>query len=605
MKPLDLSQEAPWKQRFRAASIMWAQTAKNNPAQGIVCTVENGLYQLHSWEIETGRLTPLTDSETGTFFGAIASDGSHLYYLKDQTGNELGHMVRQAVTGGEAEDLTPDWPPYASLSFDESHNGALLGFMAAGAGGFQANVIEKEADGRLGSPRLLWQSAALSFGPLLSYDGETAVIATTEQSGKNEYSLIALNTRTGDKLAEFAVANANISAACFAPRAGDNRVLGTSNESGYARPLIWDPLTNAKTMIPLPHIEGEIQAWDWADDKLLFSCLNKAEFQLYIYNLASEQLFSLDRHPGGTIGGFFGGQFTPEGDVLVDWTDATRPRCLIVLDGQTGEIKETVLTAAEVPASRPWQSISFATVDGTEIQGWLGLPEGNGPFPTILHMHGGPTAVMTEMFAPGSQSWLDHGFAFLSINYRGSITFGKAFEEVIWGNLGHAELEDMAAAQTWLVSNGIAMPDSILLAGGSYGGYLTLFGLGRRPDLWAGGMADVAVADWHLMYEDQSEILRGYQRALFQGTPEEKGEAYTASSPITYAADVAAPLLVIQGKNDSRCPSRQFEAYAHKMAALGKDIQVEWFDAGHISMSIEEQIRHQELRLRFAYRVLG
>ncbi len=163
----------------------------------------------------------------------------------------------------------------------------------------------------------------------------------------------------------------------------------------------------------------------------------------------------------------------------------------------------------------------------------------------------------------------------------------------------------MAAAYQWLVDNKIAIPDSVLLTGGSYGGYLTLQAIGRRPELWAGGMAEVAIADWAMMYEDQAETLRGYQRALFGGTPDETVEATRIASPITYAEQIKAPILVIQGANDTRCPARQMHAYEDKLKSLGKSIQVHWFDAGHGSRAMEQQIQHQELMMRFAYQVLG
>ena len=82
-------------------------------------------------------------------------------------------------------------------------------------------------------------------------------------------------------------------------------------------------------------------------------------------------------------------------------------------------------------------------------------------------------------------------------------------------------------------------------------------------------------------------------------------ELYRIASPITYAEQVRAPILVIQGRNDTRCTPRQMEVYETKMKELGKSIEVYWFDAGHGTSSVEEQIRHQELMLGFVYRVLG
>ena len=232
--------------------------------------------------------------------------------------------------------------------------------------------------------------------------------------------------------------------------------------------------------------------------------------------------------------------------------------------------------------------------------------QAEGPFPTILYTHGGPESVQTEEFSPEAQAWLDHGFAWLSINYRGSTTFGRAFQQQIWGNLGHWELEDMVAARDWLVREGIANPDQIFPSGWSYGGYLTLLALGRRPELWAGGMAGVAIADWAMLYEDSSETLKGYCSAMFGGTPAEKPEQYAASSPIADVEQVRAPLLIIQGRNDTRTPARPVEVYAERLRALGRRST----SSGSTPVTSAASpiptwaIAHQERMLRFAQAVL-
>jgi dipeptidyl aminopeptidase/acylaminoacyl peptidase len=81
-------------------------------------------------------------------------------------------------------------------------------------------------------------------------------------------------------------------------------------------------------------------------------------------------------------------------------------------------------------------------------------------------------------------------------------------------------------------------------------------------------------------------------------------EQYRASSLMTYAEQVSAPLLVIQGRNDLRCPPRQMERYAEKMQALGKPFEIDWFDAGHAGETREQSIAFQERMPGFAYRIL-
>jgi len=165
-------------------------------------------------------------------------------------------------------------------------------------------------------------------------------------------------------------------------------------------------------------------------------------------------------------------------------------------------------------------------------------------------------------------------------------------------------LEDLVAARAYLVEQGYAIPEAVFLVGESYGGFMTLFALGRRPELWAGGMPMVAIADFALAYEDSSDALKSFFAGLFGGTPAQKPEAYVASSPVTYAENVRAPIYIMQGKHDTRTPPRQIELYEAKLKALGKPIEVEWFDAGHTGLSAELWIHFQERMMTFAQQIL-
>jgi dipeptidyl aminopeptidase/acylaminoacyl peptidase len=597
LKELNLREDAPWKQRYRAPVVMWSAVASMNPEHGLVCTNKDGIYQLYAWDVQTGALRQLTDKAVGIVSGVISADGNWVYYLDDAEGNEIGHYVRIPFTGGAAEDITPDMPAYASFYITESHSGNFIGFHAANQNGFQSYVLDKT-----GKQLFSYSNEVLSAGPNLSYDGSIAIIQTTEKSRSNDFNLEAYDVATGQLLGElWDGMGTSVDTVGFIPRAGDERYLGTTNKSGFSRPVIWQPRTGERRDIELPELKGEVYPWDWSEDGryLLLEEVVQATHHIHLYDLEADKLITLN-HPQGAFGfGYFMGD-----SIFVNYEDSAQPSRLVELDRQTGALKRTILQAGEPPTGRKWQSITFDS-NGTPIQAWLVTPEGNAPFPTIVHTHGGPTAVMTERFHAESQAWVDHGFAFLSINYHGSTTFGKEFEASIRGNLGDLEVEDIAAGVQWLIDNNIAVPDMVLKTGRSYGGYLTLQSLGKKPHLWAGGMAVVAIADWALMYEDQAETLRGYQRALFGGTPDELPEQTKKSSPITYAENIKVDLLVIQGRNDTRCPSRQMEAYETRLRELKKPIEVHWYEAGHSSRVTEEQIHHQELMLRFAYRVLG
>ena len=181
----------------------------------------------------------------------------------------------------------------------------------------------------------------------------------------------------------------------------------------------------------------------------------------------------------------------------------------------------------------------------------------------------------------------------MSLNYRGSTTFGRAFKEAIWGRIGRAR----GAPTSWPPGGiswrpGIADPDLVFLTGWSYGGYITLQAMGVAPGLWAAGLAGIAVADWVSQYDDENELLRAYDRALFGGPPTERMDAYLQASPLTYADRVDAPVLIIQGRHDTRCPARQVELYEARLRALDKPVEVIWFDAGHLGGDVERDIAH-------------
>src|SRR5262245_58167065 len=579
------------------------QVAAGAPTRGLVTSNVSGTFQLHAWDVAHSRLRPLTTRPTGVGSSLLGPDGRFVYYHDDANGNEIGHFVRIPFEGRTPVSITPGLSPYPTFGLSVSGIGNRLGFVTASEGGYHLYVIEVDADGTLGQPQRIHSGRQVLLGPVFSHDGAIAVVAVSAGAGSFQFGLVAQDAATGRTIAELADADSRLGAVAFAPRPGDARLVAWSNRTGVGRPLVWDVARGSRADIALDRLEGEIYPADWSREstQLLLVQFARAVQRLHVYDVTAGTSTPLN-HPNGTYGDVC---FGLEGAIHALWEDSTHPPQLIALDAATGAPTRTLLPGADVASCRPWRSVSFASTDGQHIQGWLATPGSAGPFPTILHLHGGPEFAMTEVFGPASQTWLDHGFAFLSINYRGSTTFGRAFLEQIWGNVGRLEVEDMVAARAWLVEQGIADPARVFATGWSYGGFLTLVARGTKPDLWAGGMAGIAVADWAIAHEDTTDTLRGVRAARFGGTPEEQPDRYVASSPITYAQHVKAPVLIIQGRNDTRAPPRSVEAYEAEMKALGKAIEVHWFDAGHGSMVVDQAIEHHELMLRFAGRVIG
>ena len=601
-----------WKQRLRAPQVLTSAVAWSSPSRGIVGTNRSGAYQLYCWDVPTGHLTQLTHRPEGVVQGILSPDGQFIYYFDDHQGSEIGHFVRMPYVGhsvdDDATDITPNLPFYSLHSspgaLAMSRSGHRLALVAAHNDVFHLYVIDVQADGTLLAPRAIWQSARDILSPVVTFTGDIAVVATDERTGSGEFDLRAFDLEHGDQIAELSDGpESSLEPIAFCPSAGDHRVVAVTNRTGIETLFLWDPVSGERTDLTWPELVGAMRAFDWSPDgsRILLRCLAQARQQLYTCDVATKTLTRL-AHPSGTYRNAY---FGSNEEIFAHHSDATHPAELVALDALDGSLRQILVSAGAIAEGHMWQSITFASSDGQPIQGWLAVPHGRGPFPTVIEAHGGPFTVQTDAFSPSSQAWVDYGFAYLTVNYRGSTTFGRAFQVQINGNPGLWEVEDLAAARDWMVKERIADPTRILLTGGSYGGYLTLQALGSKPDLWAGGIAVSPITDWRQVYTEASDAMRVGIAAFLGGAPDEKRMQYEASSPITSVARVRAPVLIIQGRNDSRTPARPVEDYARQMRAAGKQIELQWYETGHLGglLQVEEGIRHQELMLDFAQRI--
>ncbi|HEY3022946.1 MAG TPA: prolyl oligopeptidase family serine peptidase, partial [Actinomycetota bacterium] len=164
------------------------------------------------------------------------------------------------------------------------------------------------------------------------------------------------------------------------------------------------------------------------------------------------------------------------------------------------------------------------------------------------------------------------------------------------------ELEDVNAGFADLVSKGIADPDRAVIAGWSWGGYVTLLELGKHPELWRCGVAGVPVGDYEDGYDDLSPLLQAYDRALLGGRPDEVPDLMKDRNPINFVDHVTAPVLILTGENDSRCPIRQVLPYVERLRGRGHPVELYTYRTGHSSFDIEEEIRQQRVILDFLAR---
>ncbi|HEY0602024.1 MAG TPA: prolyl oligopeptidase family serine peptidase [Herpetosiphonaceae bacterium] len=199
----------------------------------------------------------------------------------------------------------------------------------------------------------------------------------------------------------------------------------------------------------------------------------------------------------------------------------------------------------------PAEDISWRSVDGLEVHGWLFRAQ-HPAAGTIVYVHGGPTAHTRDKIYPDVQFFARHGFNVFAPNYRGSTGFGIAFREAIrecgWGGL---EQDDICTGIEALIAARIAAPGRVGITGTSYGGYTSWHAITHfDPDIIAASAPICGMTDLVIDYETTRPDLRPYSEEMMGGSPAEVPERYRERSPIHYVNQIKGQLLIIQGLQD-------------------------------------------------------
>ena len=230
--------------------------------------------------------------------------------------------------------------------------------------------------------------------------------------------------------------------------------------------------------------------------------------------------------------------------------------------------------------------INYKARDGLSIHGYLTTPAGVEAknLPTVIVPHGGPWHRDTWGFDGMSQWLANRGYAVLQPNFRGSTGYGTEFINKADREWGATMQDDITDGTKWLIEQGIADPKRICIMGGSYGGYATLMGLVREPDLYACGVDIVGVANLITWLQNLPPYWKPLQSLFYKrvGHLENDVEFLKSRSPVFQADKIKAPLLIAQGKNDPRVPLVESTQIRDALKARGLEVEyVEYADEGH------------------------
>ncbi|MEE1930224.1 prolyl oligopeptidase family serine peptidase [Streptomyces sp. TRM 70351] len=593
----DTTHMPDWEKRFRAPRVGLPEWAEDAPDRSLFVSNATGTYELYAWDRATGEQRQVTDRPNGTTDGVLSPDGQWIWWFSDTDGDEFGVWMRQPFAGpaGADEAAVPGLAPAYSAGLALGRDGTAVVGSSTDTDGTTVHVVPPG-----GEPVEIYRHRESAGVGDLSHDGGLIVIEHTEH-GDAMHAALRVVRPDGTTVAELddtegGTRELGLSVLGFAPAAGDTRLLVGHQRRGRWEPMVWDPVTG-ETSEPAIGLPGDVSA-EWYPDggALLVVHSHHARSELWRHDLADGTLTRVETPPGTVSGA----TARPDGSVEYLWSSAAEPPAVRSTRG--GVVLDPPGPAA--PGSLPVEDV-WVDGPGGPVHALVQRPEGPGPFPAVFEVHGGPTWHDSDAFAAQPAAWLDHGFAVVRVNYRGSTGYGRAWTDALKHRVGLIELEDIAAVRAWAVESGVADPERLVLAGGSWGGYLTLLGLGTQPDAWALGIAAVPVADYVTAYADEMEALKALDRTLLGGTPEEVPERYRASSPLTYVDEVRAPVYVSAGVNDPRCPIRQVENYIEALERRGHPHEVYRYDAGHGSLVVEERIKQVALELGFALRHLG
>ncbi|MFI2371994.1 prolyl oligopeptidase family serine peptidase [Streptomyces sp. NPDC018833] len=585
-----------WEKRFRAPRVSLPDWAEDAPDRALFVSNATGTYELYAWDRATGGRRQVTDRPNGTTDGVLPPDGEAIWWFSDTDGDEFGIWMRQPFGGGEdvpaAPGLEPSYPAGLAIGRDGT---AVIG-RSTDEDGSTIHVVRAGAQ-----PVEIYRHRESAGIGDLSRDGTLLAIEHTEH-GDAMHSALRVLRLDGAVVAELddtenGRVELGLEVLGFAPVDGDTRLLVGHQRRGRWEPMIWDVASGEQTDLATD-LPGDVDAQWYPDGSALLIAHDfEARGELWRYDLASRGLTRIET-PAGSVSG---ATARPDRTVEFLWSSAAQPPQVRSTGGGVVLDPPGMKAPSSVPVEDAW-----VEGPGGRIHALVQRPAGaSGPLPTVFEIHGGPTWHDSDAFAAGPAAWVDHGYAVVRVNYRGSTGYGREWTDALRHRVGLIELEDIAAVREWAVSSGLADPAKLVLSGGSWGGYLTLLGLGTQPDDWALGLAAVPVADYVTAYHDEMETLKAMDRTLLGGTPEEVPERFEASSPLTYVDAVRAPVYISAGVNDPRCPIRQVENYVDRLAARGAVHEVYRYDAGHGSLVVEERIKQVRLEIAFAERHLS
>ncbi|MFY9645133.1 MAG: S9 family peptidase [Terriglobales bacterium] len=524
-------------------------------------------------------------------------DGKSIAYISDYDGDEQWDIFLVSPKTGQVTNLTntreiseesPAWSP----------DGRYLAYMVKPK---TSSVFEIDVyDTLMRDTRHLTTGTAkdrMNVAPIWSADGKF-IIYTQEQSKGTDSNVFLLDVASAQStLLTPHDGEKTYSANDVSP--DGKSVLITSNAAdGYDNVGILD--IASKKIHWLTQDKWEISGESFSPDgKLLTYNANvDGNTEIYLYEVASGKSRALTLPKGVNYVAGRPSPFTRDSSRLLYYhTGPTAPGDLWVYnmaDGQSRQLTQSLIGGVRSEDMVEPYLVHYPSKDGKWTISALAyvpynLPR-NAEHPAIVYVHGGPTAQTTNTFNRFIQYMVNQGYIVIAPNYRGSTGYGKAFQQANLFDMGGGDLQDVLAAADWIKQTGYVDPKKLILMGGSYGGYMTMMGVTKAPEMWAAGIPIVPFVNWFTEIQNEDPVLQQSDLATM-GDPEKNRALYEDRSPINFVDRIKAPLYLLAGGNDPRCPKSEAQQVVDAVKKRGGVVEYKVYEnEGHGFAKVENQI---------------
>lgn len=541
-----------------------------------------------------GNIAQITSGPGGKFNPSYSPDGSRLAYALDLDGSESYHLVVYDFATNTHTDLTPNITHALQPNFCWSPDGSQLAFLSDEQGHFSAYIIS--ANG--GESQLVLDTGHPAWQVEWSPEGRHLAVSC-EMHGQ-DYGIFIVDLGTKETV--------ELPLNAHEPRwsPDGSKLVFHSDKHGSFDIAVYDLAT--KDFEWVTQSEGDSQTPEFMDASIAYTqskgAVNWIEFVGQAESLTTTG--GLQTRPTGMkkyqIGrGIHSGiRFTSDLKRMVTtFSSPNQPADLWMIDLESGRSIQLTNSLPEELSEAEFvvpEEIRYEGMDGVEVPALLFRPK-RVPAPAVVMIHGGPNWHYSAEWNPVMAHLASRGYVVLAPNYRGSTGYGREWQYAAQFDMGGVDTRDVAAGARYLLREGLA--SKVAVTGRSHGGYLTMTCLTQFPELWCAGSAVVPFTNWFKSHDDSREDLQHWNIENM-GDPEENYERWYNASPYFFLDRIAAPVQLICGGVDPRCPASDSIDTRDKLVEMGKSVDFLLYeDEGHAFLKIGNIIDSETKRVEF------